>query len=149
MAHDEGGRIQRPGEFHRREAEGSVQAAPIWSVPVYDEKRNHVIITSGENTSTPAPTRPMQSSRSILIPASPPGSIRRWRRTCGTWRAMSARNQRPQLPCPLGATAVTMTLAQAPSLRRRAARTSSSPARNQVIAWALDAKTGKVWRASA
>jgi polyvinyl alcohol dehydrogenase (cytochrome) len=27
--------------------------APIWSVPVYDEKRNHVIVTSGENTSHP------------------------------------------------------------------------------------------------
>jgi polyvinyl alcohol dehydrogenase (cytochrome) len=27
--------------------------APIWSVPVYDAKRNHVIVTSGENTSHP------------------------------------------------------------------------------------------------
>lgn len=27
--------------------------APIWSVPVYDAKRNHIIVTSGENTSHP------------------------------------------------------------------------------------------------
>lgn len=27
--------------------------APIWSVPVYDQKRNRVIVTSGENTSHP------------------------------------------------------------------------------------------------
>ncbi len=27
--------------------------APIWSVPVYDSKRNHIIVTSGENTSHP------------------------------------------------------------------------------------------------
>jgi polyvinyl alcohol dehydrogenase (cytochrome) len=27
--------------------------APIWSVPVYDAKRNHVIVTTGENTSHP------------------------------------------------------------------------------------------------
>ncbi|MFT3723671.1 MAG: PQQ-binding-like beta-propeller repeat protein [Hyphomonadaceae bacterium] len=27
--------------------------APIWSVPVYDAKHNHVIVTSGENTSHP------------------------------------------------------------------------------------------------
>ena len=28
--------------------------APIWSVPVYDAKRNHIIVTTGENTSHPA-----------------------------------------------------------------------------------------------
>ncbi|HOZ27689.1 MAG TPA: PQQ-binding-like beta-propeller repeat protein [Hyphomonadaceae bacterium] len=28
--------------------------APIWSVPVFDAKRNHVIVTTGENTSHPS-----------------------------------------------------------------------------------------------
>lgn len=28
--------------------------APIWSVPVFDEKRNRIIVTTGENTSHPA-----------------------------------------------------------------------------------------------
>jgi polyvinyl alcohol dehydrogenase (cytochrome) len=109
--------------------------APIWSVPVIDEKRNRVIVTTGENTSHPG----TDTSDAVIVLDLDTGkevwkfqamAADVWNMACGATKQTSVRTA-PGTSKATRAAAAISTSAPARSLRRApTVKTSCSPVRS-------------------
>lgn len=119
--------------------------APIWSVPVYDAKRNHVIVTSGENTSHPG----TDTSDAVIALDLDTGKVA-WQfqaMAADVWNMacdVETGNNGPNCPVLFGGDGRDYDFGAGAIVTSAGGKDIVLAGQKSGHAWALDAKTGKV-----